>query len=157
MSLHFLILFIFGLFISVPASAQKITAVKKTDFEGYWSGTGTEDVNHHHRDKFDYELQLHITGNKVEGFSITTLTIDGEKFVAKAKIAGEIHDNYLKCRETENYYEERLPMGNGWVPFEKMELILRKRGEKCTLEGLYEVMKGAEFGRLILEKTPPRV
>ncbi len=152
----FIFLF-FGLMVSVSASAQKIKAVKKSDFEGYWSGTGTEDVNAHHRDKFDYELQLRVTGNKVAGFSITTLTIDGERFVAKAKIAGEIHDNYLKCRETENYYEERLPMGSGWVPFDRMELILRKRGEKCTLEGLYEVMKGKEFGRLKLDKTPPRV
>ena len=157
MPTRILIFLFFGLMISVTVSAQKIQAVKKSDFEGYWSGTGTGDLNVHHRDKFDYELQLHITGNKVEGFSITTLTIEGEKFVAKAKIAGEIHDNYLKCRETENYYEERLPMGTGWVPFDKMELILRKRGEKCTLEGLYEVMKGQEFGRLKLDKTPPRV
>ncbi len=156
MLLRLLILFL-GLIVSAPLSAQKAQRVTKSDLEGYWFGTGSEDVNTRHREKFDYELQVRVVGNKVEGFSITTLTIDGQKYVAKAKIAGELHDNYLKCRETENYYEERLPMGTNWVPFDRMELILRKKGEKCTLEGLYEVQGGIDFGRIKLEKTPPRV
>ena len=157
MLLRILILFL-GLNLALPLSAQnKIKGVKKSDLEGYWFGTGIEDISLRNRPQFDYEFQLRVIGNKVEGFSITTLTIDGQKYVAKAKIAGELHDNYFKCRETENYYEERLPTGGSWIPFDRMELILRKRGEKCTLEGLYEVESGKYFGRLKLEKTPPRV
>lgn len=157
MLLRLIFILFLGLIVVAHGTAQKVKRVKKPDLEGYWFGIGTEDISLRERPKFDYELQLRIIGDKVEGFSITTLTIDGQKYVAKAKIAGELHDNYFKCRETENYYEERLPSNGGWIPFDRIELILRKKGENCTLEGLYEVEGGKYFGRLKLEKTPPRV
>ncbi len=153
----------FGLFFIVFTlhtallSAQVIEKIKPTDIEGYWIGTFTVDYGFGKRDSFPYEMSIKRTKSIIEGASASTIEIDGQKYFARAHIKGEIHENYLKCREFENFYEDRLPHPHYWVSFQKMELILKRRANnQLYLQGLYEIKDGT-FGRIILEKKPPRV
>ncbi len=142
----------FGLFLFL--SPPSIWA-QKTKYSGIWQGKATVDYGFGYREEFEYEMVLTQKGNKVEGISTTVLTIGGKKYVAKAVIEGEINGNFLKCRETHNVYEDKLP-NSGWIPFSKMELIYKTKANYPILEGLYEC-EDKTGGRLILERKPPRV
>ncbi len=153
----FALFFIFFYLNSAIVFAQKVEKLKPTDIEGFWIGTFTVDYGFGKRDLFPYEMSIKRTKNVIEGASASTIEIDGQKYYAKARIKGEIHENYLKCAEFENLFEDKLPTPHFWVSFQKMELILRKRKDNTLyLQGLYEIKDGT-FGRIILEKKPPRV
>ncbi len=153
----FVLFFIFFSFNAAFVSAQKVEKLKPNDIEGFWIGTFTVDYGFGKRDSFPYEMNIKRTKNVIEGASASTIEIDGQKYFAKAHIKGEMHDNYLKCAEFENFYEDKLPTPHYWVAFQKMELILRRKANnQLYLEGLYEIKDGT-FGRIILEKKPPRV
>ncbi len=138
-----------------PPLFRDATAAKKTNLSGVWQGKASVDFGFGHREEFEYEMLLTQTGKKIVGFSTTTLVVRGKKYIAKAAIVGEIHGKYLKCRETHNVYEDKMP-NSGWVPFSKMELIFKEKANYHTLEGLYEC-PDKTGGRLQLERKPPRV
>ncbi|MBL7817118.1 MAG: hypothetical protein JNL70_18995 [Saprospiraceae bacterium] len=130
---------------------------QKVDYNGVWTGNATVDFGFGMREKFEYELILTQKKNKIKGVSTTVLTIKSKKYTAKAEIEGEVNGKFLKCYETHNIQEDKIP-NSGWIPFSKMELIYRIKTDTNypTLEGLYQCPDGSN-GRLILEKKPPRV
>ena len=128
---------------------------QKIDYNGIWQGKASVDFGFGYREEFEYELILTQKGKKIVGFSTTVLTIKGKKYVAKAAIEGEVTGHFLKCRETHNVYEDKIP-DSGWIPFSKMELIYKMKANYPPLEGLYECTDKTG-GRLYLEKKPPRV
>lgn len=141
------------LFITLPAT---LSAQKKADFTGRWTGKGTVDYGFGRREEFEYEL--HLDQNKdgtITGYSVTFLHVDGKIYTAKAAVEGKYSKNYLNCGEKYNITEDKLPNSN-WIPFTKMELIWRKQnGSPPTLEGLYECNDKLN-GRLILTKKAPQ-
>lgn len=153
-STKLLIVLLFSFSQFVFSSPPSVSA-QKAKYSGIWQGKATVDYGFGYREEFEYEMVLTQKGHKVEGISTTVLTIGGKKYVAKAAIEGEVNGNYLKCRETHNVYEDKLP-NSGWIPFSKMELIYKSKANYHTLEGLYEC-EDKTGGRLILEKKPPRV
>ncbi len=150
-----LLIVLFFTFSQFVFSSPPSVSAQKAKYSGIWQGKATVDFGFGYREEFDYEMVLTQKGNKVEGVSTTVLTIGGKKYVAKAAIEGEVNGNYLKCRETHNVYEDKLP-NSSWIPFSKMELIYKPKANYQTLEGLYECTDKTG-GRLILEKKPPRV
>ena len=142
-------------FVHFGFSNSPSVLAQRVDLNGIWQGKATVDFGFGYREEFEYELLLTQKGKKVVGFSTTVLIIRGKKYVAKAAIEGEIKGKYLKCYETHNVYEDKIPH-SGWVPFSKMELIYKEKANYHTLEGLYEC-PDQTGGRLLLERKPPRV
>jgi hypothetical protein len=153
----------FLIFILIPPSVfgQKNTptTVKKeaktaANFNGTWSGKGTVDYGFGSRTEFEYELILEQKKDgTITGVSVTFLTIEGKRYCAKALVEGKANKTYLNCAEKYNITEDKLP-DSGWIPFVKMELILKNEG--TTLEGLYECSDKSN-GRIILKRKPPQV
>jgi hypothetical protein len=136
-------------FLTPSVSSQKI------NLNGIWQGKASVDFGFGYREEFEYELLLTQKGKKIVGYSTTVLIIRGKRYLAKAAIEGELKGKYLKCYETHNVYEDKIP-NSGWVPFSKMELIYKEKANYHTLEGLYEC-PDKTGGRLLLERKPPRV
>jgi hypothetical protein len=152
MKLHLLLL-IFGLIIGFyPPS---VCGQKKMDFNGRWYGISTVDHGFGIRDQYEYELVIQNNKGVISGYSVTVLTQRGKKYTAKAAIEGTAKGTFLKCRETHNIYEDKLPNSN-WIPFEKMELIFKFENNQPVLEGLYQMQDNAG-GRILLKKKPPQV
>jgi hypothetical protein len=156
--LSFLLSFVF--LVGNPQATFGQKAAKKQakapELNGNWSGKGTVDHGFGLRSEFEYELILEQKKNgTVTGVSITFLTIDGKRYCAKALVEGKMSKTYLNCAEKYNITEDKLP-DSGWIPFVKMELILKNEGENATLEGLYECSDGSH-GRIILKRKPPQV
>jgi hypothetical protein len=125
-------------------------------FNGSWSGKGTVDYGFGSRTEFEYELILEQKKDgTVTGVSVTYLHIDGKRYCAKALVEGKATKNYLNCAEKYNITEDKLP-DSGWIPFVKMELILKNDGATPTLQGVYECSDKSN-GRIILTKKPPQV
>jgi hypothetical protein len=146
-------LFIFLLFCSL--STPSVFAQKNVDFNGRWYGVSTLDYGFGMREKSEYELIIQNKKGVISGYSVTTITYNGKKYIAKAAIEGTAKGTFLKCRETHNIYEDPLPNSN-WIPFEKMELIFKLEGDKPVLEGLYQCPDKMS-GRILLKKKPPQV
>jgi hypothetical protein len=136
-------------------SAVNKETKSKSEFNGTWSGKGTVDYGFGSRTEFEYELILEQKKDgTITGVSVTFLTIEGKRYCAKALVEGKASKAYLNCAEKYNITEDKLPE-SGWIPFVKMELILKNDGTP-TLEGLYECSDKSN-GRLILKKKPPQV
>ena len=142
-------------FLHFAFSAPPSAPLSKVNLNGIWQGKATVDFGFGYREEFEYELLLTQKGKTVTGYSTTVLVVRGKKYLAKAAIVGEIKGKYFKCHETHNVYEDKIP-NSGWVPFSKMELILKEKSNYQTLEGLYEC-PDKTGGRLLLERKPPRV
>jgi hypothetical protein len=128
----------------------------ENNFNGTWSGKGTVDHGFGSRTEFEYELILEQKKDgTVTGVSVTFLHIDGKRYCAKALVEGKAKKTYLNCAEKYNITEDKLP-DSGWIPFVKMELILKTDGTNQTLEGLYECSDSSN-GRIILTRKPPQV
>jgi hypothetical protein len=158
----FLVLNIFFLLPFTPSvfgqknakSVTKKEAKTQNGFNGTWSGKGTVDYGFGSRTEFEYELILEQKKDgTITGVSVTFLTIDGKRYSAKALVEGKASKTYLNCAEKYNITEDKLP-DSGWIPFVKMELILKNDG--TTLEGIYECSDKSN-GRIILKRKPPQV
>lgn len=135
-------------------SLAKKEAKTQATFNGTWSGKGTVDYGFGSRTEFEYELILEQKKDgTITGVSVTFLTIDGKRYSAKALVEGKANKTYLNCAEKYNITEDKLP-DSGWIPFVKMELILKNDG--TTLEGVYECSDKSN-GRIILKRKPPQV
>ncbi len=152
------------LFFSTPSvfgqknakNSTKKEAKLQGQFNGTWSGKGTVDYGFGSRTEFEYELVLEQQKDgTITGVSITFLHIDGKRYCAKALVEGKASKTYLNCAEKYNITEDKLPDSN-WIPFVKMELILKMDGVTPSLEGLYECSDRSN-GRIILKKKPPQV
>ncbi len=153
----------FLFFISIPPSVfgqknakntVKTASKIKAPFNGSWSGKGTVDYGFGTRTEFEYELILEQKKDgTITGVSVTFLHIDGKRYSAKALVEGKAVKTYLNCAEKYNITEDKLP-NSGWIPFVKMELILKNDG--TTLEGIYECSDGSN-GRIILKRKMPQV
>ncbi len=138
---------------NTKTSAKKETKTQGA-FNGSWSGKGTVDYGFGSRTEFEYELILEQKKDGIiSGVSVTFLTIDGKRYSAKALVEGKVSKTYLNCAEKYNITEDKLP-DSGWIPFVKMELILKNDG--TTLEGVYECSDKSN-GRIILKRKPPQV
>lgn len=132
----------------------KKEAKTQATFNGTWSGKGTVDYGFGSRTEFEYELILEQKKDgTITGVSVTFLTIDGKRYSAKALVEGKASKTYLNCAEKYNITEDKLP-DSGWIPFVKMELILKNDG--TSLEGVYECSDKSN-GRIILKRKPPQV
>jgi hypothetical protein len=135
-------------------SVAKKEVKTQATFNGTWSGKGTVDYGFGSRTEFEYELILEQKKDgTITGVSVTFLTIDGKRYSAKALVEGKATKTYLNCAEKYNITEDKLP-DSGWIPFVKMELILKNDG--TTLEGVYECSDKSN-GRIILKRKPPQV
>jgi hypothetical protein len=135
------------------SAAKKEIKMPTGAFNGTWSGKGTVDHGFGVRSEFEYELILEQKKDgTITGVSVTFLTIDGKRYSAKALVEGKANKTYLNCAEKYNITEDDLPESN-WIPFVKMELILKNDG---TLEGMYECSDKSN-GRILLKRKPPQV
>ena len=138
---------------STKSAAKKEANLLKTAFNGTWSGKGTVDHGFGIRSEFEYELILEQKKDgTITGVSVTFLTIGGKRYSAKALVEGKANKTYLNCAEKYNITEDPLPESS-WIPFVKMELILKPDG---TLEGIYECSDKSN-GRILLKRKPPQV
>jgi hypothetical protein len=138
---------------STKSSAKKEAKMPVGAFNGTWSGKGTVDHGFGIRTEFEYELILEQKKDgTITGVSVTFLQIDGKRYSAKALVEGKATKNYLNCAEKYNITEDPLPESS-WIPFVKMELILKTDG---TLEGMYECSDRSN-GRILLKRKPPQV
>ncbi len=153
----FLILYTPSVFGQKNAPKTAKTVQKSSNhFNGTWSGRGTVDYGFGNRTEFEYELILEQRKDTlISGVSVTFLKIEGKRYSAKALVEGKCKKTYMKCSEKYNITEDKLPESN-WIPFTKMELILKMDGVTPTLEGIYECSDGSN-GRLLLKKKPPQV
>jgi hypothetical protein len=145
----------FLLFYTPSVSGQSSADAAKSKLHGVWQGKATVDFGFGYREEFEYELLLRQYGKKIEGYSTTVLIKNGKRYSAYAAVQGEFTKTLLKCRETHNVREDKMP-NSSWVPFSKMELILKNVHNRYILEGLYQC-PDSTGGRLILERKPPRV
>jgi hypothetical protein len=139
---------------NTKSAAKKEAKMSVGAFNGTWSGKGTVDHGFGIRTEFEYELILEQKKDgTITGVSVTFLSIDGKRYSAKALVEGKATKTYLNCAEKYNITEDPLPESS-WIPFVKMELILKNDG--TTLEGMYECSDKSN-GRILLKRKPPQV
>jgi hypothetical protein len=139
---------------NTKSAAKKEAKMPVGAFNGTWSGKGTVDHGFGIRTEFEYELILEQKKDgTITGVSVTFLHIDGKRYSAKALVEGKATKTYLNCAEKYNITEDPLPESS-WIPFVKMELILKNDG--TALEGMYECSDRSS-GRIILKRKPPQV